>query len=117
LKYDEDILSMDSDLSLSRHFCRELELAPFSFLRGCQGFTGPFPLPFLISKIKDWRKSITAYWYQANLICYESVGKAGELAHKPMKFANFTEQELLNANGKQPGKITSGQDFYEVISK
>jgi len=51
------------------------------------------------------------------LIYYESVGKAGELAHKPMKFANFPEQELLNANGKQPGKITSGQDFYEVISK
>jgi len=22
-------------------------------LRGCQGFTGPFPLPFLISKIKE----------------------------------------------------------------
>jgi len=43
--------------------------------------------------------------------------KPGELAHKPMKFANFTEQELLNANGKQPGKITSEQDFYEVISK
>jgi hypothetical protein len=95
-----------------------LELAPFSFLRGCQGFTGPFLLPFLISKIKELAQKYNGLLVSGkfDLLC-KCWKKPGSLRIKPMKFGNFAEQELLNANGKQLAKITGEQDFYEVISK
>ncbi len=58
-----------SILTIYLNISIELELAPYSLWRtGCQGFIGPFPLPFLIIFLfKNWRKDISMQMDLPNL--------------------------------------------------